>query len=623
MNSISTFDITKEALPDFLLHIQQGKIQLPDLQRSFCWPDDQVKELIASVSLAWPVGAVLLLLLGNSNVKFKPRLIEGVTLKIIPEPSKLILDGQQRSTALFMALFSSQPVWIKEKKSQKIQERWYYIDIEKALDPFVEREEAIISLPASRIKSGFGINGSLDCSTPQKEYETLMFPVEKVFHYASWRAAYSKYWHYDAAKLELIDRFESEIIKKFEHYQIPIIQLRPELSKLAVCRVFEKINTISSELNFFDLTTAFFASVDFSLRDDFEATSQRLHKFSVLQGVKNTDWLQAVTLVATYHRRMEALKSNPQISKPPGVACRRNEVLSLSLEEYQRFSAMTASGYEEAARFFHGQKILSSEDIAYPVQLVGLAAILSIIGFPHELRRSKLEQWWWCGIFGEMYTGWNSSRTARDMLEVPEWLQGGGRASTVELASFAPHRLLSVCRRHGAVYKGLNALLRRNGAIDFLSGEALSDVKFFDDAIESHHVFPVAWCQKQGIATEKYNCLINRTPLSEATNRFIGGKAPSFYLSKLEQQGISRQRLNEILRSHLIEPATLWNDDFEAFFELRTQALVELISKAMGKSITPASTQLSGGENRDGNVKNGKVRHSRSRGANSQTRAGV
>jgi len=78
--------------------------------------------------------------------------------------------------------------------------------------PEVIREEAIISLPASRIKSGFGINGSLDCSTPQKEYETLMFPVEKVFHYASWRAAYSKYWHYDAAKLELIDHFESEII---------------------------------------------------------------------------------------------------------------------------------------------------------------------------------------------------------------------------------------------------------------------------------------------------------------------------------------------------------------------------------------------------------------------------
>ena len=81
MSNISTFDITKEALPDFLLQIQQGKIQLPDLQRSFCWPDELIKELLASVSMAWPVGAVLLLEMGNLSVKFRPRLVEGVSLK--------------------------------------------------------------------------------------------------------------------------------------------------------------------------------------------------------------------------------------------------------------------------------------------------------------------------------------------------------------------------------------------------------------------------------------------------------------------------------------------------------------------------------------------------------------
>jgi hypothetical protein len=150
-------------------------------------------------------------------------------------------------------------------------------------------------------------------------------------------------------------------------------------------------------------------------------------------------------------------------------------------------------------------------------------------------------------------------------------------------------------------FKGLNALLRRNGAIDFLSGEALSDVKFFDDTIESHHVFPVAWCQKQGLETSRYNCLVNRTPLSEATN-----------LGKLQQQGISKKRLDSILRSHLIEPATLWNDDFEAFFELRTQALLDLISTAMGKPITPESIHIGGGGSINGNVKgNGKVHSSR------------
>jgi hypothetical protein len=130
----------------------------------------------------------------------------------------------------------------------------------------------------------------------------------------------------------------------------------------------------------------------------------------------------------------------------------------------------------------------------------------------------------------------------------------------------------------------------------------------------------VAWCQKQGLETSRYNCLVNRTPLSEATNRFIGGRAPSVYLGKLQQQGISKKRLDSILRSHLIEPATLWNDDFEAFFELRTQALLDLISTVMGKPITPESIHVGGGGSLNGN---GKVNGSRLRGATSQTRAGV
>jgi hypothetical protein len=495
VSNISTFDITKEALPDFLLQIQQGKIQLPDLQRSFCWPDELIKELLASVSMAWPVGAVLLLEMGNPFVKFRPRLVEGVNLKQSPNPSKLILDGQQRGTSLFQALFSNQPVLLKEKEGKKLAVRWYYIDIEKALNPDVEREDAIVALPCSRIKSGFGINGTIDCSTEEKEYSLMMFPVNKVFQYSTWRSGYSKFWNYDPVKLALIDRFELEVIKKFEHYQMPIIQLRPELPKEAICKIFEKINTISSELNFFDLATAIYAAEDFSLRDDWEQKALRLKRFRVLGQVRNLDFLQAVTLATSYDRRQEAL-SKGQTDKLPGVACGRKEVLGLALEEYQRWAEPITRAYEEAARFLHGQKI------------------------------------------------------------------------------FDPH---------GSVYKGFSALLRREGAIDFSSGEALMDVTFFNDPIESHHIFPVAYCRRMGIEVGEYNCLINRTPLSEATNRLIGGKAPSVYLAKLQQQGISKKRLDEILRSHLIEPETLWNDDFEGFFAARTQALLDLIGKVMGK----------------------------------------
>ena len=106
----------------------------------------------------------------------------------------------------------------------------------------------------------------------------------------------------------------------------------------------------------------------------------------------------------------------------------------------------------------------------------------------------------------------------------------------------------------------VNALLRKQGAIDFVSGEVLRDVKAFDGEIESHHVFPEAWCKQQGIPALQYNCLLNRTPLKRDTNRFIGSQPPSVYLARLvEQHGISQKRLDEILRSHSLEPKTLWN----------------------------------------------------------------
>ncbi|NJL22796.1 MAG: hypothetical protein HC895_21395 [Leptolyngbyaceae cyanobacterium SM1_3_5] len=37
----------------------------------------------------------------------------------------------------------------------------------------------------------------------------------------------------------------------------------------------------------------------------------------------------------------------------------------------------------------------------------------------HDQVRSKLEQWYWAGIFSEAYSGIYESRAVRDVLEVP------------------------------------------------------------------------------------------------------------------------------------------------------------------------------------------------------------
>ena len=161
---------------------------------------------------------------------------------------------------------------------------------------------------------------------------------------------------------------------------------------------------------------------------------------------------------------------------------------------------------------------------------------------------------------------------------------GGSEPMTIQHALFAESRLLTLRNRRGAIFKAVAVLLRNEGVLDFITGEPISDRQHFQERVDVHHIFPKAWCQKQQIDSKRYNCFVNKTPLSMRTNRVVGSMAPSKYLQKLEEMGMSRERLDEILRSHLIDPDCLRNDDFEGFFRLRQQALMEMISNAMGQS---------------------------------------
>jgi len=97
----STFQTNPYDLYKLLDDCHRGIMQLPDFQRSWVWDEERIRSLIASVSRAFPVGALMTLDTGGA-VNFKPRPVEGA-----PEeskkasPSSLLLDGQQRMTSLY------------------------------------------------------------------------------------------------------------------------------------------------------------------------------------------------------------------------------------------------------------------------------------------------------------------------------------------------------------------------------------------------------------------------------------------------------------------------------------------------------------------------------------------
>ena len=148
-------------------------------------------------------------------------------------------------------------------------------------------------------------------------------------------------------------------------------------------------------------------------------------------------------------------------------------------------------------------------------------------------------------------------------------------------------RLLSLRTRNSAAYKGIYALLMRDGCRDFRTGEPIEAQTFFDDKIDIHHIFPEKWCKEANIDPARYNSVINKTAISARTNRQIGGKAPSRYLPAIEKvAGLDPERMDAILRSHCITPAALRADRFWEFYATRAEALLQRIENATGKTIS-------------------------------------
>jgi len=613
----STFQTNPFDLSKLLEDCHRGVIQLPDFQRSWVWDEDRIKSLIASVSRAFPIGALMSLDTGGP-VNFKPRPVEGAPTEAKQvHPQSLLLDGQQRMTSLYHVTLRGQVVETVTPKKKKVK-RWFYIDIRKSLDLATDREEAIVGLPEDRVvRTDFGREVVLDVSSAEREYDSLMYPVSQVFDWDRWQDGFDEHWGGDQNKTirDEFRAFKRQVLENFKMYRVPVISLDRSTSKEAVCVVFEKVNTGGKALDAFELVTAMYAAAGHELRKDWygdDGTKGRHRRFAetlrpadaeagIIAGVANTDFLQAVSLFHTRDRRRAAEALGKQGKELPAVTGNRQALLDLPLEAYKRYEAQVEKGFVQAAKFLHTLHIYRIFDLPYQSQIVPLAAILADIGeaWEHEANRAMLVRWYWNGVFGELYGSAVETRVARDFMEVPVWLKGGPEPSTVSETMFRADRLKTMRMRISAAYKGVNALLMKEGAQDLRSGQKFDHTVFFGENVDIHHIFPQDWCKKHGIKPNVFDSIINKTPLSYRTNRIIGGVAPSEYLAKLERGDkttppIEPAKLDAYLTTHLIDPMLVRADRFEDFMADRQERLLALIEQATGRPAYIGTVQEEG-----------------------------
>ena len=572
------FDIKK-----LLEDIDAGTIQLPEFQRGWTWDNDRIRALIASITESYPMGAVMLLEHSGESVKFKTRTIEGADDKGT-RADFLILDGQQRLTSIYRAAYSAKPVATKNDKGIEIK-CYYYLDINRCLDPNADRFDAVISVPESRIiRANFDRDIALDLSTRDAEYQHEMFPLNLIFDSNAredWADGYKDFHGNTQEYRDKYKLFRTEVLDTITGYKLPVIILDKSTPKEAVCKVFENVNTGGVVLTVFELVTASFAAENFNLREDWEKCRDIIRQggTDIMDDVDEVAFLTAVTLYSSFMKPDAA------------TSCKKKDVLALSLADYKANRDSLLEGYKMARSFLMKQCVFRKRDLPYSVQIAPLAAICAAIGrekFSKPATMSILSQWFWCGVLGEIYGGSPDTRYVYDIEDVTAELRGERSLNrTVNASFFQTTRLLTLQTRNSAAYKGIMALLYHNACRDFVADTIMDVVKSMDETPDIHHIFPEAYCRKANLPREKWNSIINKTPLLASSNRFIGGAAPSVYSAKiLNAASISPAEFRKRIESNFIDYDAFIADDFDAYFIDRAKRLLGLIEQVMGKPIT-------------------------------------
>ena len=582
-------------LSDLLREVDRGELQLPEFQRNWTWDDERIVNIIASLTQGYPMGALMQLECGG-DFKLKYRAFEG-TGSVVAEPDNLVLDGQQRLTSLYCSLYAKDPVKTKNIRGQSIM-RYYYLDMRKCLDEDCDRADAVISVPGDpehnpkQITEDIGRTVVLDLTTREKEIEQLIFPANLLFDSdgrSEWFEQLAMRYGFNSEEYKLWKRFQEDIVDTVKGYKVPVITLLKETPREAVCKVFENVNTGGVSLTVFELVTASFATYDFDLRGSWDNYVQPKvlggedgsFVTDLMEGVDATAFLTSMTLFTTFKKKMTG---------DGYTRCKKKDVLALGFDDYKNNLDELVEGFCMAREFLVGERIFRMRDLPYTTQIVPLAATCAYIGrkvFSAVSTKNVLRRWLWCGIFGEMYGGANETRYANDIEDLVDEIEGRpSQQRTVNAAYFQATRLLGLQTRNSAAYKGVMALVFRENALDFIDGEQMTNVKAISTPPDIHHIFPQAYCKRIGLPRQRWNSIVNKTPLIGKTNRTIGGVSPSKYLPKVKTEGqIDDAELRARIESHLIDFDLLQADDLATYFIDRAKKLLDAIERAMGKAV--------------------------------------
>jgi hypothetical protein len=558
-------DTNPRELKDLLRQIHKGEAVLPDFQRDFVWDPYMTMELIISIAENYPAGS--LLRIRNTQNLFAYREFAGAPTLDGQKPTYLVLDGQQRLTSLYQAFYG-------------VGENKYFLNL-KAMMNGDDFEDCIFHFRTNHKKA--------------KSYEQLDVQIRELImplqvlksgggEYHKWVRNISRTLEDEKARINLEDNLYGvdHWVQAIDDYKFPVVTLSDSTSAEAVCTIFETLNRTGVKLSPFELLTARFWHQHLNLR---ERWADALETYPIIGdfGIDPYYVLQIVSMIS---------KEKPSV--------KRSEVMNLGKDVVEKHWDSAIEGLHNALSFLQNQcGVVIPNLLPYNTIVIPLAGMFSKVsglrGPKVGAAKDKIEQWYWCAVFGQKYESSPTSQSALDFLEVIKWIDGGKVPETIDTFLFEPANLIYTTPRQRAVYRGVLSLIMRNHARDFHSHNILNAEIIRQYEVDDHHIFPNKYLERNGVEAKLRDCVLNHTFIDRKTNIRIKARPPSDYMQEiLTERG--DEKFDELLNSHILptqKDQYFFTNDYKEFLAWRLDNIRVEIQKVTGKeSAVPLPTSI-------------------------------
>lgn len=538
---------------DWLTKVRTKEIALPRFQRGGeAWGYRLIEGLLTSVIRDLPIGSALILGVGT-EIPFVCRDIVGA-----PEgerrTSELLLDGQQRLTALWRSL------------NDNYHDRTYFVDISKEN----EEEKTVVISENRRIKNGRRY--PLWADLPKECWERKKIPVKLLnpdneSEYQEWAETAADG---DAKTQIKIERIIRALREKVSHFKLPYLYLEPTTPKDVAINVFINLNRSYVRLTAFEVAVAQFeeATGD-SLRDLVNSLIGNVREIS--DYIDPSDLTLSVS--ALFH------DSPPDQSFPPN----QESYLKLKPEKIMDDWPKFVKGSKNLVQFLEKEKIFDYARLPTESVLAPLVALWAEAPEDPDKKGNAMKlfkKYLWRAFFTTRYDRSVPTAVLQDYRKLKGVISGEAEETEIPCFDEVKYPLpdkeqlkqAGWPKRRDRLARAILLLTLKGSAEDIADSFPLSrdNIK----GREYHHLYPVAWLKETGIfEEEKAYCALNCILITSKTNRKISRKEPAQYLlERCEASDLGEEEIRRRLKTHFVDYDLLTESDYEDFIEKRAES---------------------------------------------------